>query len=222
LTESELSEPRKPELTSANMTTTAASLHVPSALEEANARQQTVRTQQAETDAGPTAVMIEPRRERPQSPSSWRKYLVPLLVTVVGTLVVFVAGFSLRGWFDELRSVEPTTATGGTTLTKEEAHDSFDQGVIAFNQALYEQAESSFAHAVTLDQGNSGYYHWLGRTQMALKKYADAAQNFLRALEWGGTKDNLLFASAAFQAAGDRLRADEEFKKYLESQAKAP
>jgi protein phosphatase len=172
-----------------------------------------------ESDSNSAAV-IEPRPEVTRPLSIWRKYFAPVLIAVAVTLIVFVVGLYLGRRTVEPRATETTSTASDPPAPADQAHVIFDQGMRSFNRGLYEHAESSFAQAVVLDRANSVYYHWLGRAQMAAGKYGEAAQSFMQALDLRGVEDNLLYASAAYEAAGDQARAHELIEVYKKSQTK--
>jgi protein phosphatase len=87
------------------------------------------------------------------------------------------------------------------------AQQAFEQGQRSFTAGRYTEALAAFSQAVAMSPGSAEYYHWLAKTQVAMKDYPVGAENFLKAASLGGSKENYLYAAAAYQATGAKEKA---------------
>ncbi|MCX7752757.1 MAG: protein phosphatase 2C domain-containing protein [Blastocatellia bacterium] len=138
-----------------------------------------------------------------------RAYGVVLLVALLSAIVLFIAGMNVERWRAE---------RGGVSLsTTERAHAHLDRAIERFRAGQYAEAERILEEGIRWDSSNGLYHHWLGQTRFALGEYRTAAESFVRAMELGGSEENLLFAAAAWQAAGESERARDFLQRYVQT-----
>lgn len=136
-----------------------------------------------------------------------RTYGVVLLMALLSAIVLFLAGMTVERWRAE---------KGGASLwTTDRAHAYLDRAIERFRAGQYAEAERILEEGLRWDSHNGLYHHWLGRTRLALGKPRAAAESFARAGELGGLEENLLFAAAAWHAAGEPERARDFLQRYI-------
>jgi protein phosphatase len=97
------------------------------------------------------------------------------------------------------------------------AEQFFDEGLRHFEAGQYAEAHRAFRESVNMSPTTPVYHHWLGRTQMSLKQYSEAARSFETAVTSNGAVENYLYAAAAHHAAGQKQRAEELLAAYLKA-----
>ncbi len=138
---------------------------------------------------------------------SRRAYGVVLLLALLSAIVLFLAGMTVERWRAE---------RGGASLwTTDRAHAYLDRAIERFRAGQYAEAERILEEGMRWDPLNGLYHHWLGRTRFALGKPRAAAESFARAVELGGLEADLLFAAAAWYAAGEPERAHDFLQRYV-------
>jgi len=140
-----------------------------------------------------------------------RTYGVAILMALLGALVIFIAGMTVERWRVERTAPPP--------LMSERAHAYLDRAIERFRVGHYAEAERILEEGMRLESPDSLTHHWLGRVRFALGKYRAAAESFARAVELGGWEEDLLFAAAAWHAAGELERAREFLQRYARSVA---
>lgn len=170
---------------------------------------------ESEVESPPAASGPAGRSSR--QPPGWKIRGPSIVAVALSALLIFVTGLLLgRYWSaNGSRTVTPAIAL---SPSEAQAHATFDQGLRHFNQGFYEQAEREFHRAVDLDQNNSVYHHWLGRVRLAVGKWREAAESFLKAVDLRGSDENLLFAAAALEACGESAEADRLVQTYISRQ----
>jgi protein phosphatase len=136
-----------------------------------------------------------------------RIYGLAILMAMLSAVVLFVAGMVVERW----------RAEGESSLLSvtEHAHAHLDRAIRSFRAGRYAEAERLLSEGARGDPSNSLYQHWLGKTRLALGRYREAAESFARAAELQGSKENWLFAAAAWYAAGEPVRARECLQQYV-------
>ena len=84
----------------------------------------------------------------------------------------------------------------------------------------FAEAERDFQLAVSLAPLRGDYLLWRGKSQLMLKRYADAARSFEGAASRDGAPEDYLFAAAAYRAMGEEERAGhalDEFRRRAET-----
>jgi protein phosphatase len=97
------------------------------------------------------------------------------------------------------------------------ARQFFEEGLRAFEAGRHAEAQRAFREAVGLSPTTPLYHHWLGRTQLRLKQYPEAAHSFETAAASHGGAENYLYAAAACDAAGQQKRAEELLAAYVKA-----
>jgi len=136
-----------------------------------------------------------------------RVYGLAILMTVLSAVVLFVAGMIVERWRAESES--------SLLSVTEHAHAHLDRAIRSFRAGRYAEAKQLLDEGVRGDPSNGLYQHWLGKTHLALGKYREAAESFARAAELQGSKENWLFAAAAWYAAGEPMRARKCLQRYV-------
>ena len=101
-------------------------------------------------------------------------------------------------------------------LSADSAERIYNSGRKYYESGKFIEAERDFRQAVSLAPARGLYQHWLGRTELILRKYADAARSFERASVLDGDLENYLYGAAALEAQGEIDKAKialQEFRR---------
>lgn len=104
--------------------------------------------------------------------------------------------------------------TGDVPTAIDRAQALFDSGVRKYEAGKFMEAEGDFMQASALAPSRGAYFHWLGKVQIMLTRYADAGRSFEQAAGLDAGTENYLLAAAAYESHGDTLKARAAVEQY--------
>jgi protein phosphatase len=148
--------------------------------------------------------------EEPVAPKRVGRFFSALI------LVAALAGSFVGGVYFQ-RSFSTDWFAWLTDKTGAPAQQRFDEGRRSFEAGRYAEAQRAFQESVSMSPTTAVYHHWLGRAQLNMKQYQEAARSFEKAAASGAAAENYLYAAAAYEAAGEKQRAEELLAAYLKA-----
>ncbi|HWQ34993.1 MAG TPA: protein phosphatase 2C domain-containing protein [Blastocatellia bacterium] len=141
-------------------------------------------------------------------------------------LALLVAGAFLAGrYYDQLYALiwghapasTPAAQTG--VIDQPQASPELASARALFEEKRFDKARDGFAALVSKDPANAEYRYWLGRAQLELKQYQEAAKNLSEAAKQNDRLPGVfLHLALAYDALGNRQGVSENLRRAAAAQ----
>lgn len=168
-------------------------------------------------EARPFDVQSRAHAEPPDSRegSSASRKLMWTLLFIVLLSAAFYGGLRTSDWWK--------AKTSGQSAQDMITNDPLKAGRAAFDSRSYQAAVTQFTSATEREPQNAEAHYWLGRAQLETGEYARAALSFENAINrHPALYDAYVQAAAAYEVAGDKVKAEQMLARYAEERRKPP